>query len=182
MAPSCSACEAGHQVGNAVVAALILDTLRAGAFTLTRSAVEAGLREAIWPGRLHLVSNGNRRVLVDGAHNPAGVRALASYLSEVCPRGLPIVFGVMADKDAGEMLDELAPLAQPLILTRVPGRRAADPHALASRAGARHSEVIVEPDIERALAMAWSTSDIIGAAGSLYLAGEVLRVLDVRIP
>jgi dihydrofolate synthase/folylpolyglutamate synthase len=171
-----------HQIGNAVVAALILDTLRAGTFTLTNPAVEAGLREAIWPGRLHLVSCGNRRVLVDGAHNPAGVRALASYLSEVSPLGLPIVFGVMADKDAGEMLEELAPMARPLILTRVPGRRAADPDALESIARARHSEVIVEPDIARALARAWSTSDVIVAAGSLYLAGEVFRVLDVRIP
>ena len=75
-----------HQVGNAVVATLILDRLRGG--TVMRSIarpIEAGLRDARWPGRLDLVAIDGRSVLVDGAHNPAGAKALASYLSEVHP-------------------------------------------------------------------------------------------------
>ena len=41
--------------------------------------------------------------------------------------------------------------------------------------------IVVEPSIERALATAWSVNDAIAVAGSLYLAGEVYRLLDVRI-
>jgi dihydrofolate synthase/folylpolyglutamate synthase len=169
-----------HQIGNAVVAALILERLPQS-LAVGPTAIEAGLRDARWPGRLDLVALGHRTILVDGAHNPAGARALASYLSEAHPAGLPLVFGVMADKQARAMLAELVPLARPLILTRAPGRRAADPHALASLIDDAPGSIVVEPEIARALANAWSTSDAIAVAGSLYLAGEVYRLLDVWI-
>jgi dihydrofolate synthase / folylpolyglutamate synthase len=170
-----------HQVGNAVVATLILDRLRGGPVSVDREAVEAGLRDARWPGRLDLVAIDGRTVLVDGAHNPAGAKALASYLFEVHPERLPIVFGVMADKHARGMLAELAPVARPLILTRAPGKRGADPITLAPMIRGAAAAIIVEPDIERALAAAWSANEAIAVAGSLYLAGEVYRLLDVRI-
>ena len=169
-----------HQIGNAVVATMILDRLRAD-LKPGREAIEAGLRDARWPGRLDRVALGDRSILVDGAHNPAGAKALASYLSETHPEHLPIVFGVMADKHAREMLAELAPLARPLILTRAPGARAADPYALDSMVVGAANPIIVEPEIARALAVAWSANDAIAVAGSLYLAGEVYRMLDVRI-
>jgi dihydrofolate synthase/folylpolyglutamate synthase len=169
-----------HQIGNAVIAALVLEQLPAD-LAIDRTAVETGLRDARWPGRLDLVAVGGRTVLVDGAHNPAGARALASYLSEVNPHGLPIVFGVMADKRAREMLAELLPFARPLIVTRAPGARAADPQMLASMFPDAPATIVVEPSIERALATAWSANDAIAVAGSLYLAGEVYRLLDVPI-
>jgi dihydrofolate synthase / folylpolyglutamate synthase len=169
-----------HQIGNAVIAALVLEQLPAD-LAIDRTAVETGLRDARWPGRLDLVAVGGRTVLVDGAHNPAGARALASYLSEANPHGLPIVFGVMADKRAREMLAELLPFARPLIVTRAPGARAADPQMLASMFPDAPATIVVEPSIERALATAWSANDAIAVAGSLYLAGEVYRLLDVPI-
>jgi len=169
-----------HQIGNAVIAALVLERLPAD-LAIDRTAVETGLRDARWPGRLDLVAVGGRTVLIDGAHNPAGARALASYLSEANPHGLPIVFGVMADKRAREMLAELLPFARPLIVTRAPGARAADPQTLASMFPDAPATIVVEPSIERALATAWSVNDAIAVAGSLYLAGEVYRLLDVRI-
>jgi dihydrofolate synthase/folylpolyglutamate synthase len=169
-----------HQIGNAVVATLILDRLQ-GDLRPGREAIEAGLRDARWPGRLDLLAIDGQSILVDGAHNPAGAKALASYLSETHPEGLPIVFGVMADKRAREMLAELVPIARPLILTRAPGTRAADPNALASMVGGAANPVVVEPEIARALAVAWSANPAIAVAGSLYLAGEVYRLLDVRI-
>lgn len=169
-----------HQIGNAVIAALVLEQLPAD-LAIDRTAVETGLRDVRWPGRLDLVAVGERTVLVDGAHNPAGARALASYLSEANPHGLPVVFGVMADKHAREMLAELLPFARPLIVTRAPGARAADPQRLASMFAEAPATIVVEPSVERALATAWSANDAIAVAGSLYLAGEVYRLLDVRI-
>jgi dihydrofolate synthase/folylpolyglutamate synthase len=170
-----------HQIDNAVVATLILDSLRGSTLECDRAAIEAGLRDARWPGRLDLVTLDGRSVLIDGAHNPAGAKALASYLSETHAEGLPIVFGVMADKDAQAMLAELGPFAQPLILTLAPGRRAADPNALASMVDNATIETVVEPEIDRALAAAWAANDAIAVAGSLYLAGAVYQRLDVSV-
>ena len=79
------------------------------------------------------------------------------------------------------MLAELLPFARPLIVTCAPGARAADPQRLASRFAEAPATIVVEPSIERALATAWSANDAIAVAGSLYLAGEVYRLLDVRI-
>jgi len=170
-----------HQIDNAVIATLILDRLQGSTLAVDRVAIEAGLREARWPGRLDLVALDGRSVLIDGAHNPAGAKALASYLFEMHPERLPIVFGVMADKDARAMLAELLPIAAPLILTRAPGKRGADPDALATMVDTATTVVLVEPVIERAMAAAWAARDAIVVAGSLYLAGEVYRLLDVRI-
>jgi dihydrofolate synthase/folylpolyglutamate synthase len=169
-----------HQIGNAVVAILLLDRVGSG-ITVDRAAVEGGVRDARWPGRLDLVNLRDRTILIDGAHNPAGARALASYLSETHPQGLPLVFGVMADKRAGDMLAELVACARPLILTRAPGARAADPETLATLIPDASARIVVEPQIQRALAAAWSANDAIVVAGSLYLAGAVYRLLDVPI-
>ena len=88
----------------------------------------------------------------------------------------------MADKRAAEMLAELVALSRPLILTRAPGARAADPIGLASMVDSAMVVIRIEPEIDRALAAAWAVSDAIAVAGSLYLAGEVYRQLAVRIP
>jgi dihydrofolate synthase / folylpolyglutamate synthase len=169
-----------HQIENAVVAVLLLDRLPQS-LAVDRGAVEAGLRDVRWPGRLDLVAIGARSVLIDGAHNPAGAKALASYLSEAYASGVPIVFGVMSDKRARDMLAELVPVARTLVLTRAPGTRAADPIALASLVDQAGSAVVIQPAIDRALSAAWAVSDSIAVAGSLYLAGEIYRQLDVRI-
>ena len=135
-----------------------------------------GLTEARWPARLDLIDLGTRSLLVDGAHNASGARALADCLQVMYPGGLPLVFGVMADKALQPMLTALSPWARPLILTQAPGRRAADPDALAevARALAVPPEIIVERDVSRALELAWQRGNVAAVAGSLYLAGDVL--------
>jgi len=82
----------------------------------------------------------------------------------------------MADKAVRPMLVALSASARPLILTAAPGRRAADPDALARVALSltMPPEVIVERDVSRALELAWQRGDVAAVAGSLYLAGDVL--------
>jgi folylpolyglutamate synthase/dihydropteroate synthase len=98
------------------------------------------------------------------------------------PEGLPLVFGVMADKALLPMLTALSPWARPLILTQAPGRRAADPDALGGgRTRARRSaEVIVERDVSRALELAWQRGNVAAVAGSLYLAWRRARAHRTR--
>jgi len=94
-----------------------------------------------------------------------------------------MVVGVMGDKSLDQILAALAPAARPLVLTRAPGARAADPGQLAgiARSVAPGRDVIVEPDVDAALACAWSQGPLIVVAGSLYLAGEVLARLGAPV-
>jgi dihydrofolate synthase / folylpolyglutamate synthase len=172
-----------HQAANAEVAALVLDAADKAGLPVEPAAVEAGLRDVAWPARLDLIDLGDRALLVDGAHNPAGALALADYLREVYPDGVPLVFGVMADKDVARMLASLAPMARPLVVTRAAGRRAAGVDAVARTALALASppEVVVNPDVGRALEVAWRRGGTAVVAGSLYLAGEVLQRVG-RLP
>ena len=101
-----------HQAENAVVAMRLLEALRNVGMPVPRDAIVTGLSSAVWPGRLELVDatrlgRAGQNVLLDAAHNPAGARALAAYLAEWHPGGVPIVFGAMKDKDASGMLAAL---------------------------------------------------------------------------
>ena len=172
-----------HQVDNAVVATRLLEIACDRGLAVPRSAIERGLAEARWAGRLQSIVVGGRTALVDGAHNPAGTAALASYLRESADTAVPLVFGAMHDKDLAAMLAPLAGVARPLILTRAPGTRAASPGALRDAASAAFApdDVEIEPDIGRALERAWHRAPAIVVAGSLYLAGDVLARLGTPV-
>ena len=104
--------------------------------------------------------------------------ALEAYVRSEWPDGLPLVFGAMRDKPAADMLRPLATIARPLILTTAPGPRAADAASSPPPPDRSGSTILVCPDIPQALAAGWERAARIAAAGSLYLAGEVLRLLD----
>jgi len=132
-----------------------------------------------WPGRLQRLP-GRPQILLDGAHNPAGARALAAHL-----RGGPpfvLVFGAMADKDVRGLALSLFPLASGIVLTTPRVSRAATPRALARRAGKLAAGARHEPRVGRALALACRLARAHGpgtqvvVAGSLYLVGAVLRL------
>ncbi len=167
-----------HQVDNAVVAILLLEALAARGHDIPGSAIETGLASARWPARLQWIEDRGVRVLIDGAHNPSGARALASYLLESGHAPLPLVLGVMQDKAVDGILAALAPVARPLIATRAPGGRALDAESLARRAASAGLEAVVEPDLDAALARARRGVRAIAVAGSLYLAGAVLERLE----
>jgi dihydrofolate synthase/folylpolyglutamate synthase len=139
----------------------------------------AGIAEARWPGRLEHVAP-NPDIILDGAHNPAGARALARYLEQfyLQPGSLPIggrrlwlVYGAMRDKALDEIAGILFPLAHELIFTAPAAPRALRPEALAAIAG-RGRPVA---DVGQAIALARgqaSTDDVIVITGSLFLVGE----------
>ncbi len=115
-----------HQVENAVTAALALRSL--GVST-------AGMADARWPGRLEFVAP-NPDTLLDGAHNPAGARALANYLTRFySDRRIWMIFGAMRDKALDEVAEVLFPLAHQLVFTAPEGPRALRPEVLQEMAG-----------------------------------------------
>jgi dihydrofolate synthase/folylpolyglutamate synthase len=122
-------------------------------------------------------------VLLDAAHNVAGAATLADYLRETAPGGRqPLVFGAMRDKDHAGMLRHLMPCASRLVITVPPTPRAAEPEVLRAAALAVDpgADVVVERDIEAAMDGAWASAAAITVAGSIFLLGAVLPVLESR--
>ena len=170
-----------HQVENAVLAVAAAEAAQEQGFALDTAAIRRGLAEVAWPGRLQVVKE-RPRIMLDGAHNPAGTEALAAFLAEhrAALGRLILVFGVLQDKDWAAMLRLLAPLADAIVLTHPPTERAADP-ALLAPAVRRYASASVAPDLEGALAQAREAArveDTILVAGSLYTVAAALRILS----
>jgi len=161
-----------HQIDNAVAAVLALRIL---------GVASDGIAEAVWPGRLEHVAP-NPDIILDGAHNPAGARALARYLERFYShRPIWMIYGAMRDKAIEEVAGVLFPLAQELILTAPDSTRALRPEALLELAGRGHAE----PNIASALAYAQShatADDVIVVTGSLFVVGEARTLLSRHSP
>jgi dihydrofolate synthase/folylpolyglutamate synthase len=172
-----------HQIGNAIVCVRLLEELERVFPSITVPAVTAGLRDVVWPGRLHsLQLGGGRSLLLDAAHNPAGARTLAAYLGRTSPDGLPIVLAAMHDKDIAGIVAALREHATAFITTRPKTPRAADPHALARLVteAAPDTPVEVAATPIEAVERAFRHSPSICACGSIFLVGELLAAYDTR--
>jgi dihydrofolate synthase/folylpolyglutamate synthase len=173
-----------HQVENAATAVATCEVLERQGFRLDEAAIRQGLAATVWPGRLQWLP-GRPRILLDGAHNPAGAQALAAFLAEhrAALNRLILVFGVLKDKDWEAMLHLLGALADQTILTRPPSERGADPRELIT--ADRHcAKVEIAPDPLQGLALARLAArpdDTILVAGSLYTVAAALRALGVAV-
>ena len=153
-----------HQVENARVAAIALTEL---------GVAPAGIASARWSARLERVSE-RPEIIIDGAHNPAGTRALAAYIRRFyAGRRIWIVYGALRDKAVTEMTSVLFPLADFVILTAPANSRAMAPEDITAP-GARITHSIAEAiEMLRDATM----DDVVFIAGSLYLAGEARALL-----
>ena len=193
-----------HQAANVAVADALLDALGvAGIATVGPEARRLGYRTARWPGRLELLvaqsATGPREVLLDGAHNPAGARALAQALDDLRPHlaggadavppPLTLVMAMMADKDVAGTVAALNTSGSlrtaRVICTQVEGERAMPADTLARMwrdlglaIGLPDRVIIARPDPRAALALALeagpaaATGPVV-VAGSLYLVGAI---------
>jgi dihydrofolate synthase / folylpolyglutamate synthase len=165
-----------HQVENAVAAIRLLEEVSAhGLMPVPPDAVRTAVTDVSWPARLELLRWRGVDVLIDGAHNPAGARALAAYLAETYARPLPIVVGAMRDKKIPALVEALATAASCFVFTAPATARAATSDELKSIAAAAAPHVPAETSHSPmdALTRAAMRGAPIVVAGSLYLAGEV---------
>jgi dihydrofolate synthase/folylpolyglutamate synthase len=179
-----------HQAANAAVADAVLDALEtAGIARTDPSARRRGYADVVWPGRLELVQVEGRDVLLDGAHNPAGARALALALDDLRPHlrgaatGAPpitLVTASMRDKDVDGVVRGLASAAAlrgaTVVATSVDVPRALPADELAARWAALApgvGRIVAEASPLRALDAALGTPGPTVVAGSLYLVGAV---------
>jgi dihydrofolate synthase/folylpolyglutamate synthase len=151
-----------HQVENAIAAVMALESL---------GVSPKGIENAAWPGRLEQISP-NPDIILDGAHNPAGARALARYLERFyANRKIRMIYGAMRDKAVEEIAGILFPLASELILTAPDNARALRPEALYEIAGRGHIAANISAALDHVRATA-SEDDVIIITGSLFLVGE----------
>jgi dihydrofolate synthase/folylpolyglutamate synthase len=147
---------------------------------LDPQAVAAAAAEVRVPGRLQVIGS-DPLTLLDGAHNPEGIRALVESLPEVVGERRPLVavVSVLDDKDAAAMLAELLGACDALIFTSSQNPRALPPptlDSLATQLGATSTEVVPDPRaaLERAQALAGTGAAVL-VTGSIYLIGDLLR-------
>lgn len=197
-----------HQLENAAVAVAILERWSVLVSHVSTDAIVTGLTQCEWPGRLEwlripLDAQSGRvaagplaqgtpqygELLIDAAHNPAGVAALTSYLQDNGSKPLPIVFTVMADKDLASMVSAIKPVAASFIATSVPHARARSADQLAAelrRMAGVPVEAFVSPvaAVARAFELAGRGPGGGGplravACGSIYLIGPLrARLID----
>lgn len=162
-----------HQVANALTAAVALDALGLGP-----EAIRNGIRQARWPGRLERIRE-NPDVILDGAHNPAGARALAAYINRFFDdRRVWLIYAAMRDKAVEEMAAILFPLADEVIVTAPKQARAVRPESIAELA--YHPRLRAAPALEDALAIIEreaAPEDAVFISGSLFLVGEARQKL-----
>jgi dihydrofolate synthase / folylpolyglutamate synthase len=154
---------------------------------ITAESIERGIRETRWPGRFQLVPArpGWPEIVLDVAHNPAGAWALRSALSErYGDRPLIFVFGAMRDKAISEMAEILFPMAERVIATQAENPRSASPGEIQQAGSRTGAEIEPVAEVEAALERArtgTSCEAVVVVTGSIYLVGEAMRLLGVRV-
>ena len=173
-----------HQIDNAVLAVAMLR--QQDRLPVAPEAMASGIRAARWPARLQLLVQGpltalvpGRRVWLDGGHNPDAGLAIARHFGadvaapQSAARPIHLIIGMLANKDPSALIAPLDPLLASLSVVPAPGHDAHRPEDFAV-----HTARAVRPfaDVASALAALPDDGHDVLVAGSLYLAGEVLRL------
>jgi dihydrofolate synthase/folylpolyglutamate synthase len=178
--PPSSSLSGSHQRTNSALARATVEILRE-TIPVSDAQIAAGLAQVKWLGRLQLITRQNgQQVLLDGAHNIAGVQTLRAALEQNFKRtDRTLILGMLGDKDWQVMCDMLAPLASRIMLVPVDSARTATPEELAvvCRAANPQAEIHCIKTLSVALESAAEDAFVV-IAGSLYLIGAALALLD----
>jgi dihydrofolate synthase/folylpolyglutamate synthase len=172
-----AALRGAFQVANIATAVAICEALRATGIAIDAGAVVRGCENVRWPGRMDWIA-GEPPILVDGAHNPAGMAAMVTSARELIGgRRCVAVFAAMRNKDVESMAAGLAGLTREVVVTAPAVERATPPADLA-RLFDPPAEMAagVRTALDRARRLAGSDGVVV-VCGSLYLAGEAIELL-----
>jgi len=169
-----------HQAINCGLALSLLDCLKNRGYKIDDAQAISGLANTKLPGRMQLICD-DPRILVDGAHNAASIRALIQATGQHIPYdSMIVIFGCCEDKDVKGMLNELQYGADKVIFTRVNSPRSVYPDDLAQM----YNEICgkmcqVAPTLIDAIGVAKpaiTTGDLICITGSFYLVGQAIEM------
>jgi dihydrofolate synthase/folylpolyglutamate synthase len=166
---------------NAALSLAVIEILERKGFEFSSREVVGGLKDTTWPGRMHIVSR-DPLIILDGAHNPKAIKELANSIkSGFSYRRLILVIGVMEDKDIGNIIRGILPIADYVIYTRPDYYRSASPEKLLREASSNTKQGEIVPVISEALEKAKemvSPEDMILVCGSLFTVGEAMTYFD----
>ncbi|WP_445612803.1 bifunctional folylpolyglutamate synthase/dihydrofolate synthase [Geobacillus sp. YF-1] len=166
-----------HQVENAAVAVMAAELLRLGySFLIDPEHIAAGLASAAWPGRFERVSD-KPLVIVDGAHNEAGIRALVDTVrAHYRDKRVHVLLAALADKPLAPMIRLLDELADTITFTTFDFPRAAQAEALAALSSHRQKAAANDwAGWIRAQQERMGDDELLVVTGSLYFISDVKK-------
>ncbi len=173
-----------YQLENVALALKTIEVMQKRGWEISNEAIIKGLKNTRWPGRFEVILR-DPLFIVDGAHNPHGIRATSASIKAVFedPK-LVFIFGVMADKDYPDMLDQILPMASEVCCVTPDNPRALKADRLAeiireSGVPATPYETIGEA-VEGAISKAKEQETDVIALGSLYMIGDIKSYMRKR--
>ena len=188
-----------HQYINATLAIAALEVLKKNQFTIEEGSVKKGLLGVFWPGRLELIDEHvslrhpnvlipsvKGKILLDCAHNPAGMEVLKNFLSdEITYDRLFLILGVLKDKDIRKISSIIAPIANKVITTSPEDERAASSGYILKIVSKYNSSVKAVKSVHEACLYGISLmkkNDLLCIAGSIMTVGEARSFLFSKLP
>ncbi|MCK8827872.1 bifunctional folylpolyglutamate synthase/dihydrofolate synthase [Natroniella acetigena] len=167
-----------HQIINTATAMGVIEAL-AEDYPVDSEAIQAGVSQVKWPGRLEVINSGPV-IILDGAHNEAGASKLKLAIEDLEFDNLILVLSILGDKDLGAMIEQIAPLATKVILTKNKNKRVAEINIMKKEVTKYNSNVEVKKDLVEVLddiAVQATAEDIILISGSLYTVAEARKII-----
>ena len=164
-----------HQIENAL---LVIETLHGCSLSVSDEDIKKGLASVSFPARLEILSR-EPLVILDGAHNPHGARALSNEMRKF--QGITLITGMMADKDCEEVVSIIAPLCEKIVTVTVEENpRSITAVDLAEIAKKYCPSVTAAENYSHALDLCENDKTIF-VSGSLYLAGGIRELIKERL-
>ena len=168
-----------HQRKNAACAVATARLLVKKGWAISEKTIQVGLKTTVWPGRLEVVRQ-RPRVILDGAHNPAGIHVLLKALkNDFQYRKLHVVMGVLADKNYKKMFKLISLYADSISYVELPVRRALRSDLLFKTLPYLRKKVRREYGLEEVLPKVIRGAhrdDLVCVTGSLYTVSEAKRI------
>ncbi|NYZ79299.1 bifunctional folylpolyglutamate synthase/dihydrofolate synthase [Candidatus Micrarchaeota archaeon] len=158
-----------HQIENAALSVLVAEQLG-----IDERHIRSGLQKVEWPGRLEIIQR-KPLLVMDSAHNPPAMRILRNSLKLFSYDKLILVIGVMKDKAIGDILEEIAPAADCIIINKPNLERAAQPEIIMKEAKKYGKPIKIIEDVKKSVRYAKSIAgknDLILITGSIYMLSE----------
>ncbi len=168
--PIKSPLEGEHQKKNLAIVLAAVKEIRKLGCRIDRRSLTAGLRSVRWPGRLQIVSK-KPLVILDGAHNVAGAKALSAYLSKLGKK-FNFVIGMQRNKDIKGYIKVIKPLADRFYVVQSSNPGAMPKLELAKLVGPK---AVVAKSLSSAMKLAKAQGSPVCITGSLYLVGDLLK-------
>lgn len=170
-----------HQIINLSLAIKALEELqRLNYINIEINKLYKGVKSIKWKGRLEVLKK-NPYIVIDGAHNIAGIEFLKRNIEEYFKyQKLYLILGILNDKNVEEMVKVIAPLATEVYTVTPNSIRAASANELKEIVLRYNNNCIAFDDYDKVIQLSLSKAskdDLIIASGSLYMIGEIRKIL-----